>query len=76
MRAMGVFLQLSLEVLQAEQPSMIHIDTNHIDLGLAPGQLVGMVLIRADEHHRALSIASSLSPAQHVDQTVNGAGGT
>ena len=53
-RPLGVLLQLLGELLLVDPTVGVLVDGDDVGDGLAPGDLVGVVLVGAEEHHRAL----------------------
>ena len=84
-RAYG--LQLGRQVSQVDVPVGVGADDHDVGDGLPPRQLVGVVLVRSDEHHRplrgrdlaeqpvALRWPLGQPQLQDADQLVDGRGG-
>ena len=53
-RTVGVTDQLALEMFEIDVSVGVLVDDHHVGDRLAPRQLVGVVLVRSDEHHRAI----------------------
>jgi hypothetical protein len=43
--------EFAFEVVLVDSPVPVLVDDNHVGNGLAPGELVGVMLVRSDEHH-------------------------
>ena len=86
-RPVGVPDQLPLQLGQVDATVGVLVDGHDIRDGLAPRQLVGVVLVRADEHHRPLAgrdlVAQSVAlvelggqpQPEHIDELVDGTRG-
>ena len=85
-RPAGVTDQLLLQVAQVDVPVGVLVDDDHVGDRLAPGQLVGVVLVGPDEDDRPLRGRDPLrepvavvevgrdAQVEHVDQPVDRAG--
>ena len=60
--------KLALELVDVETATGVFADHDHVRHRLAPRQLVGMVLVGADEHDRPLAAAEPEHPDQRVDR--------
>jgi hypothetical protein len=73
-RPVGVAPQLPLQVGEVEAAAVLG-DGDHLGDRLPPGQLVGVVLEGADEHHRPRRRVGGQVQPQDAQQLVDGAGG-
>ena len=48
--------ELGFQVGQVDMAVGVLADDHHLGDGLPPGQLIGVVLVRADEHHRPFGL--------------------
>jgi hypothetical protein len=74
-RPPGVADQLPLQVVEVEAAAGILLDGDHLGGRLAPGQLVGVVLEGADEHHRPRRRVGGQVQPQDAQELVDCAGG-
>ena len=86
-RPVRVPVQLAAQVGQVDVAVGVLTDDHHLGDGLAPGQLVRVVLVRADEHHRPFRLRDTVgqpvpfvqpswdTQLQDADQLVHRGGG-